>query len=94
MASSRVSFVRRLLALLGVAGLFGVAAPAHPSIDTSRQELETRVLAVRAVLNEHASLEGKSTDPARALAQWFNWPNWNNWSNWPNWNKWGNWFNR
>lgn len=90
------ALLRRALALLGVAGLLGAAAPAGASarVDVSRQQLEARVLAVRSTLAGLDSSRRQADDPARVVAQWLNWPNWNNWNNWPNWYNWGNWFNR
>ena len=93
--------LQRLAAVLGLAGLVGVPPP----VQAARQQLESRVQAVRQALQAQADeapqpAAGKVSDGRRRLAQWMNWPNWgnwanwSNWNNWPNWGNWGNWFNR
>jgi len=91
--ANRHRALRSLLALIGVAGALGASSPAEARIEPSRQALEARVLAVRAVL-QAAPEPGDAKAPDTRLAQWMNWGNWNNWNNWPNWGNWGNWFNR
>ena len=94
--ASRSRRSRGWLTLVGIAAMLGVAVAATPAearIDTQRQALEARVLAVRSAMRDAADAE-PATPPEHRLAQWMNWGNWNNWNNWPNWGNWGNWFNR
>ncbi|MBL8329103.1 MAG: hypothetical protein JNJ71_09650 [Rubrivivax sp.] len=92
------SAARKLLVLIGLAGLAGTAAGpgqavAASLVDTERAALEARVEMVRADLL--ASDSGDAQAPS--ADQWLNWPNWanwNNWNNWKNWNNWVNWLNR
>ena len=85
--------LRRLLSLMGIAGVLGVTAPAQASVAVERQALEARVLDVRAALHDATEAPAHAA-PETMLAQWRNWGNWGNWNNWPNWGNWGNWFNR
>lgn len=81
--------VRRLLALLGVAGAVGTALPVQaaqasqmPST-AQRLALEARVAQARQQLAE----ESQTLDAPTTVAQgnnWNNWPNFNNWANWAN----------
>ena len=88
--SNRHPTLRDLLALVGIAGLIGATAPAQASVVAERRALETRVLEVRAAIQD--ALEADSLAPCDGtVAQWRNWGNWNNW---PNFRNWGNWFNR
>ena len=75
----------RLAAVLGLAGLIG----ASPPVQAARQQLESRVQAVRQALQAQADetprpAAGKASDGKQRLAQWMNWPNWGNWGNWFN----------
>jgi hypothetical protein len=88
--ADRPSLLRRVLAIGGAAGVLGAAIPADARIESARQTLEARVLAVRVAMHESVGA-GPRGEPDQTVAQWFNWPNWGNWNNWPNW---GNWFNR
>jgi hypothetical protein len=83
---------RGVLALLGIAALFGSSPAAQASIETERLELEKRVLDIRSVLQD-AAKERPGVQTDTLLAQWGNWGNWGNWNNWNNWANWGNWFN-
>lgn len=88
--------IRRALALLGVASLTAAqAAQLPPDLATARADLEARVAAVRAAMEQQAAkVETGHGGEEHHVAQWFNWPNWANWPNWPNWGNWANWFNR
>ena len=74
--------------------------------NTSQNDLERRVLAVRARVQELSNTD-TSTEALKGLEEtrkeikltqyWSNWPNWPNWPNsggGPNWPNWGKWFNR
>jgi hypothetical protein len=91
--SSWKLLLRRLLALIGVAGAMAAPTSAQAGVEVARQALEGRVLAVRAAIHDVSEADPAAA-PNPTLAQWFNWGNWNNWNNWPNWGNWGNWFNR
>jgi hypothetical protein len=84
--------IRDLLALVGIASLSGVANSTANDVTIARQQLELRVLEIRADIQNLAK-----DDPSAAFdtkLAWFNWGNWGNWNNWPNFPNWGNWFNR
>jgi len=83
--------IRRLIAIIGAAGLLGAAVQAQAHVERDRFALEARVEAMRDAIAQAAVPDGSSIDGPRA--QWFNWGNWNNWNNWPNWGNWGNWLN-
>jgi hypothetical protein len=90
--------LRRLLAMVGAAGLIATPGSAAPSassdpaatpstadLEIARRLLDARVLAARALLE-------RPPDPdARLPGLTAQWSNWNNWPNWPNW---ANWLNR
>ncbi len=82
--------IRRLVAAIGAAGLFGAAVQAQAHVERDRFELDARVEAMRDAMahaTEDTPIDGQH-------AQWFNWGNWNNWNNWPNWGNWVNWLNQ
>jgi hypothetical protein len=83
--------IRRLIAVIGAAGLLGAAVQAQAHVERDRRALEARVEAMRDAIAQAAVLDESPIDGPRA--QWFNWGNWNNWNNWPNWGNWGNWLN-
>ena len=94
--SSRVaSLLRRLLALLGLAGSVGAALPVQAVPLPQRPSLDARVAeARRQIASEEANevatptaKQASSADDPATVAQannWNNWPNFNNWSNWAN----------
>jgi hypothetical protein len=85
----RAALIRRVIAVIGAAGLLGAAMQAQAHVERERIALEARVAAMRDAIQRVAP-EGANDGP---LAQWFNWGNWNNWNNWPNWGNWSNWLN-
>ena len=83
--------IRRLIAIIGSAGLLGAAVQVQAHVERDRRALEARVEAMRDAIAQAAAPDDARVDGQRA--QWFNWGNWNNWNNWPNWGNWGNWLN-
>lgn len=93
---SRVaSLLRRILALLGVAGSVGAALPVQAVASPQRPSLDARVAEARRQIASEVSAEvatpltyqASSADDPATVAQannWNNWPNFNNWSNWAN----------
>lgn len=89
-------WLRRLIAVLGAAGLLGATLQAQAHLERDRATLESRVAAMRDAIHrvddQRAAEEDDSTTNDERT-QWFNWGNWNNWNNWPNWGNWNNWLN-
>lgn len=81
--SRRASVMRRLLALLGVAGSVGAAMPVQAAPSAPRSSLETRVAEARKQLADTARAADEPVNVAQAN-NWNNWPNFNNWANWAN----------
>lgn len=81
----------RWAVLAGAAGALGAAGAAQatpPSVGSERAELEARVAAARAQLQEAARAADGRPYVAFTLGgqieAWNNWPNWSNWANWAN----------
>ncbi|HWS27727.1 MAG TPA: hypothetical protein VN259_14290 [Xanthomonadales bacterium] len=89
--AGRNPILQKLLGLLGVVGVLGATAPVEAHVDTGRQALETRVLAIRAAMHDAAEADPPLPPDQKLVQLPPRWPNWGNWNNWPNW---GNWFNR
>jgi hypothetical protein len=86
-----LSFVLRVLSLLGFAGMVGIATQASANVERERAALGKRIEIAREALRESAQdTAPHPQDSIDQLAQqvkrraWNNWPNWNNWANWAN----------
>lgn len=83
MPSRKQVLLRRLLALVGIAGAAGVALPVQAVPSAQRASLEARVDEARRQLAN----EARAADAPATVAQantWNNWPNFSNWANWAN----------
>ena len=76
--------VRRGLALAGVLGVFGAAAPAAAAPLPERSALEGRVAEMRRHLNGATAADASAPTLIAQAGRWNNWPNWSNWANWRN----------
>lgn len=83
--------IRRLVAIIGAAGLLGASVQAQAHVERDRRALDARVEAMRDAIAQATTSDEAPVDGQRA--QWLNWGNWNNWNNWPNWGNWSNWLN-
>ena len=88
-----LSFVLRVLSLLGFAGMVGIATQAGANVERERAALGKRMEVAREALRGSAQdnvPHSRDADAIDPLAQqvkrraWNNWPNWNNWANWAN----------
>jgi hypothetical protein len=79
--------LKRLLGLIGIAGVLTGNTAKAATVHHERHALEARVDAVRSAMSTtHEPTHYRAR--ATAEPQWGNWGNWanawNNWSNWPN----------
>ena len=81
-SAKRSSPLGRVIALLEIAGVAGLAAdPAAANVAPQRDALEARVAAVRQALARQPDVP---TALVAQAANWNNWPKWSKWSNWAN----------
>ena len=96
-----------VISIIGSANSFAAATDVRVKYSQGHKSIESRLLAVREAIQQHAKPELGSSDSIERLNDqedlggysnsvsqyWNNWGNWPNWRNWGNWGNWGNWNN-